>query len=79
MRVEPARVILRTDSARSGVGMNSPEPEKHVAVGVEAFGVLAHDHEIDRPAAARRKAAARCAPGGCWRTGRAAFAIRRTD
>jgi hypothetical protein len=26
MRVEPERVILRTDSARSGVGMNSPMP-----------------------------------------------------
>jgi hypothetical protein len=26
IRVEPARVILRTESARSGVGMNSPEP-----------------------------------------------------
>ena len=26
MRVEPSRVILRMASARSGVGMNSPEP-----------------------------------------------------
>ena len=26
MRVQPSRVILRTDSATSGVGMNSPEP-----------------------------------------------------
>ena len=26
IRVEPARVILRTESARSAVGMNSPEP-----------------------------------------------------
>jgi hypothetical protein len=26
IRVEPARLILRTASARSGVGMNSPDP-----------------------------------------------------
>ena len=45
-----ARVILRTDSATSGVGMNSPMPEVHVAVGVEALGVLAHDDEIHRRA-----------------------------
>ena len=31
----------------------------HRAVGIEAFRVLAHDHEVDRRAAARRKAAAR--------------------
>jgi hypothetical protein len=35
---------------------------EHVAIGVKAFGVLAHDDEIDRLAAARRKLRAR--PGG---------------
>ncbi len=56
MRSEPSRVILRTERATSGVGMNSPGPDMHGAVGVEAFGVLAHDHEIDVAAAARRQA-----------------------
>ena len=67
MRVEPARVILRTASARSGVGMNSPGPTMHGAVGVKPLGVLARDHEIDRrcrSAAGSRRA---CGPGGCWR------------
>src|SRR4051794_7412315 len=32
--------------------------EKHGTVGIEAFGVLAHDHEIERYAATRRKPAA---------------------
>ena len=31
-------------------------PDMHGAVGIEAFGVLAHDHEIDVAAAARRQA-----------------------
>src|SRR5262245_48498738 len=55
IRVEPARVTLRTESARSAVGMNSPEPRN---IGVETLGVLARDNEVDRRSAARRKAAA---------------------
>ena len=51
----------------------------HRAVGVEAFGVLAHDDEIDRLAAARREAFARARRADIGVEVERACAIRRTD
>jgi hypothetical protein len=53
MRVEPAR-----GQREVGRGHELAGAEKHRAVGVEALGVLARDHEVDGRAAAGRKAAA---------------------
>ena len=57
--VEACRVILRTASATIRRRHELAAALEHVAVGVEAFGVLAHHHEIDRLAAARREIRAR--------------------
>jgi len=54
---------LADESARSGVGMNSPTPE-HRTVGVEAFRILAHDHQINRRSATPAESRRGFAPDG---------------
>jgi hypothetical protein len=64
IRVQPARVNLAHGERQVRGRHELAGAEEHGAVGVEAFGVLARDHQVDRRPAARRKAAA---------------ALRRTD